>query len=346
MQKKHLTNKARRFPPILPVAIAASLGFISIVFSTGAYACAACSGTLSKDWETQGISGQPGFVADLSYDYVNQNQQRYGRGAASSAQINNQYAAGQEVEAYTRTRTATASLIYNDDDWGASIQVPYVWRDHGTYGSGPAPAFGSSFTASSDSSIGDIKAIGRYTGFSSENKSGIMAGAKFATGNTGANFNTGTNAGAPLDASLQTGTGSTDIILGGYTTGIVDHYGLFLQGTVQHAVATQNNFRPGDTYALNIGIRYAGFGAKVSPMLQLNIIKRQADTGTNATPPDPLTNGPTTGGTLAYLAPGISVRVGGGASVYGFVQLPVYQNVNSLQINPRYTVTLGLRQSF
>ncbi len=38
------------------------------------------------------------------------------------------------------------------------------------------------------------------------------------------------------------------------------------------------DYRPGDAYLLNTGIRYAAFGAKVSPMLQLNIIKRQADT--------------------------------------------------------------------
>jgi hypothetical protein len=84
-------------------------------------------------------------------------------------------------------------------------------------------------------------------------------------------------------------------------------------------------------------------------MLQFNIIKRQADTdkGTGVNVPlDPVTGVPVSGGTLAYLAPGISVRVGGGASVYGFVQIPVYQNVNSLQLTPSYTVTMGVRQSF
>jgi hypothetical protein len=40
------------------------------------------------------------------------------------------------------------------------------------------------------------------------------------------------------------------------------------------------------------------------------------------------------------------VRVGGGASVYGFIQLPVYQEVNSLQIVPQYTLTLGVRFAF
>jgi hypothetical protein len=80
--------------------------------------------------------------------------------------------------------------------------------------------------------------------------------------------------------------------------------------------------------------------------LQLNIIKRQADSGVVTVPLDPVTNVPVSGGTLAYLAPGVSVRVGGGASVYGFVQIPIYQNVNSLQLTPGYTLTVGARQTF
>lgn len=332
-----------------------ALTLLPLAAMNDAHACAACGGTLSKDWETQGISGNHGFTFDLSYDYLNQDQQRYGSSSASGTLVNSQLAAGQEIEAYTKTQTVTATLIYNDDAWGVSTQLPYVMRTHGTYGT-TAP-LGSSFSTSSDNSIGDIKVTGRYTGFSTEKDWGLIAGIKLPTGNTGANFNAGTSAGQALDAGLQIGTGSTDIIYGAYTTGTIDSYGWFLQGTVQHAVTTKTalgnlDYRPGDSYALNTGIRYAGFGAKVSPMLQLNIIKRDADTGAlnaaglSSVPTDPITGAPVSGGTLAYLAPGVSIRVGGGASVYGFIQIPVYQNVSSLQITPSYMLTLGVRQSF
>ena len=329
--------------------ITGALVLMSLFAANNARACAACGDTLSKDFESQGISSKPGFTADVSYNYLNQNRQRYGTGSASATLINNQLAAGQEVEAYTKTQTVTASLIYNEDTWSLSVQLPYVMRSHGTYGN-TAP-LGSSYSTSSDTSIGDIRIIGRYTGLSSDQTSGIIAGIKLPTGHISKNFDTGTNAGQALDAGLQIGTGSTDIILGGYTTGIIHTYGWFLQGTVQHAVATRQalgnlDYRPGDAYALNTGIRYAGFGAKVSPMLQLNLIKRQADTGVATVPTDPVTGVPVSGGTLVYLAPGVSVRVGGGASVYGFVQIPVYQKVNSLQLTPSYTVTMGVRQSF
>lgn len=325
-------HNASTFNKSFRIVIAATLVIILLLSMNKANACAACGDTLSRDWESQGISSKPGFTADVSYDYLNQNRQRYGTSAASPALINNRLAAGEEVEDYTRTQTMTASLLYNEDTWGMGIMLPYVMRSHGTFGT-TAP-LGSSYSTSSDAGIGDVRVVGRYTGFSDERSSGIIAGIKLPTGSTSKNFDSGTAVGTPLDAALQIGTGSTDIILGGYTTGTIDIYGWFLQGTVQHAVATKQalgnqDYRPGDAYLLNTGIRYAGFGAKVSPMLQLNVIRRQADTGT-----------------LAYLAPGVSVRVGGGASVYGFVQIPIYQNVNSLQLTPGYTLTVGVRQSF
>lgn len=335
--------------PHIKVTLSAALAFAALSCAGNAIACAACDSTLSKDWETQGISSRPGFSADLSYNYLNQNQQRYGSAKASGALINTQNAAGQEIEAFTRTQTITAALAYTAETYALSLQIPFVNRTHGTYGNGPA-AIGSSYTTSSDNSLGDIRIIGRYSGFSSENTSGLIAGIKLPTGNTGALFTAGTNAGQALDAGLQIGTGSTDIIFGGYTSGAIHEYGWFAQGTVQHAVSTDAalagaSYRPGDAYTVNTGIRYAEFGATVTPMLQLNIIKRQADSGTGV-PLDPLTNVPISGGTLAYLAPGVSIRAGDGMSVYGFVQLPVYQKVNSLQIVPQYTFTLGVRQSF
>lgn len=346
MRPLHVAKTSKSSHKKLRAALAIALGISSLLSSMDVLACAACGDTLSKDWGTQGISTTPGFIADLSYFYINQNQQRIGTGKASQAQINAHAAAGQEIEDYTTTRITTAALTYISDDWGLSANLPFVQRTHGTFGTGAYPAT-TSYLTSSDNSIGDVSIIGRYTGFSEEKSSGLIAGIKLPTGSTNATFNDGIT---PLDRSLQIGTGSADLILGGYTTGGIDTYGWFVQGTVQHAVATKaiagQDYRPGDSYSLNTGIRYARFGSKFSPMLQLNIIHRQADSGAGATPADALTGGPATGGTLAYLAPGIMARVGGGTSVYGFIQLPVYQNVNSLQLSARYTLSLGVRQSF
>lgn len=341
-------NATRSFSIIrnpISIVISVALALLPLIAMNDAIACAACGETLSKDWETQGVSTHPGITADLSYSYANQNQQRYGSGAASAPFISafQQANGGQEVEDYTVTRTTTASLNYTSDTWGVNIQLPFVQRTHGTFGT--VDLTGGSYSSSSDNGIGDIRFIGRYTGFSADKTAGIIAGIKLPTGSTNANFSDGVT---PLDRSLQIGTGSTDLILGGFFTGTVADYGWFAQGTVQYAVATKSiggvDYRPGDAYSLNTGIRYAKFGAQFTPMLQLNYIHRQSDSGAGAGF-DGLGN-PITGGTLVYLAPGASVRVGGGTSVYGFIQLPVYQNVNSLQLSPRYTLTLGVKHSF
>jgi hypothetical protein len=344
--QQHAENHSRRFPSPLKVALICGFALTAFVTSVDAYACAACGDTLSRDWGTQGLSIAPGFTAELSYSYIDQNQQRMGTGTASQAQISALNAAGQEIEDYTTTRTTTASLNYTSDIWGLIVQLPFVQRAHGTYGAAGTWPTSANYLSSSDNGIGDISVTGRYTGLSADKTSGIIAGIKLPTGSTDATFNDG----SALDRSLQIGTGSTDVILGGYTTGTIDAYGWFAQATVQHAVATKTvagaDYHPGDAYSLNAGIRYARYGARFTPMLQLNFIHRRPDSGAGATPPDALTGGPATGGTLVYLAPGALLRIGGETSVYGFVQLPLYQNVNSLQLSARYTFTLGVKQSF
>jgi hypothetical protein len=53
-----------------------------------------------------------------------------------------------------------------------------------------------------------------------------------------------------------------------------------------------------------------------------------------------------TGGTLVYLSPGLVVPVSKQTSLYGFVQLPMYQNVNGVQLAPKISVSIGVRFSF
>ncbi len=76
-----------------------------------------------------------------------------------------------------------------------------------------------------------------------------------------------------------------------------------------------------------------------TPLLQVNARNVVHDGGINS---DPVS----TGGTLVYLSPGVVVPLGQRASVYGFVQLPMYQNVNGVQLAPRYTASVGLHYSF
>lgn len=338
-------------------ALIACMTMATLVNTGEAYACASCGCTLSSDWGSQGVSTKEGLSADLSETYINQNQLIYGNSKPSAAFIQSLYSKGQEIETATMTQTTIAALNYNDEMWGIGILVPYLHRTHGTNGIAGQPYdaagnnLGANYSESSDSGVGDIRVVGHYNGFFDDNTSGLVAGVKFATGNTNANFTSGAIAGTPLDSGLQLGTGSTDIILGAYTSGTVRTYGWFVQGTVQHSISGLVNvagqdYRPGDTYLINSGIRYAGFGTTFNPMLQLNLLHKEYDQGSSiAVPSDVFTGSPVSGGNLAYLSPGLSIRLGGGTSVYGFVQIPVYQNVGSLQLVPQYIASVGVHQN-
>jgi len=317
----------------------------SSICASNALACATCGVTLSRDWETQGVVATQGWSADLTYDTLNQNKQRYQSGKASAARIAAITAAGGEVEDYTHTQTVTTKINYTGHQWGISLLLPYVKRTHGTFGA--AWSSHAQYLTSSASGIGDVRLLAHYSGFSSHGSSGLIAGLKLPTGSTNAYFSDGVT---PLDAGLQIGTGSTDSILGAYSSGSLSHVGWFAQGTWQHAVTTKTGlagvtYKPGDTYSFNTGLRYSSFGDKFVPTTQLNITKRNIDTGTGV-PTDPITGVSVSGGTLVYIAPGATYRMGNGFMFHAFLQLPVYQKVNSLQLTPSYILSTGVRYAF
>ncbi len=49
-----------------------------------------------------------------------------------------------------------------------------------------------------------------------------------------------------------------------------------------------------------------------------------------------------TGGTFVYLSPGLQFDLGQGVSLYGYYQVPVYQNVNQVQITSNRNLLVGL----
>ncbi|HXW69264.1 MAG TPA: hypothetical protein VEJ88_06615, partial [Dissulfurispiraceae bacterium] len=134
-------------------------------------------------------------------------------------------------------------------------------------------------------------------------------------------------------------TGTTDVIVGAfYGNAITQDLGYFTQAIFQSALYAADQYRPGESLGLNLGLRYLGFPG-VAPQLQLNFKHVLHDTGAQADSTD-------TGGTLLYISPGITASVGNHVSVYGFVQLPLYQDVIGIQLAPRVTTSLGLRYAF
>ncbi|HEX4583630.1 MAG TPA: hypothetical protein VH183_02290 [Burkholderiaceae bacterium] len=320
---------------------AVALALAAVAFSQRANACASCGCTLSKDWLGPQAGSISGWSVGVSYDFIDQNQMRAGRTnidqATAETILNPPGHTGNEVELQTLSRTTTFSVDYNTSDWGISIQAPFVNRYHTTLQDGTDAGYNfNQFNA-----LGDVRVIGKYL-VSESPAMGVIAGLKLPTSVTDEPFN-GPNGGV-VDPSLQPGTGSTDVLLGGFYSGQADKLGWFAQGLWQHAVASQAGYTPGDAITVNAGLRYANMGQAVVPLFQVNYVHRNIDRGNLVNVE--FDGSPLSGGDLLYLAPGVSARLGAGFSAYGYVQFPVYQDVNGVQLTPKQIYSVGLRKTF
>ena len=52
------------------------------------------------------------------------------------------------------------------------------------------------------------------------------------------------------------------------------------------------------------------------------------------------------GATLVYLSPGAYFHLTHTTHAFAFMQLPIYQRVNGLQLEPKYTASVGVRFMF
>jgi hypothetical protein len=333
----------------------ACLGALFGAGSTGAWGCASCGCTLSADAAT-GYSAQTGFRLTFEYDYINQDQLRRGTSTATPAQVvnnpTNPDQNGGEIEKQTINRYITVGMSYTPSpNWNIDVLVPWVERSHTTYGVQTQP-YTSAETAPDQisgarfSDLGDIKLIGSWQGFLPTHNLGVQLGVKLPTGRYGTDikFDSGPNSGQPLDASLQPGTGSTDVILGAYYyQAISQDFDAFVNGQFQSAVSHKqsepgNDFRPGNLQTVSFGLRYEAHPAWV-PQLQVNVTHKSRDQGALADLPD-------TAGTVAYVSPGVTLHAIGALHVFAFVQVPVYSNLDGYQVFPRWTASVGGAYAF
>jgi hypothetical protein len=327
-----------------------------------AHACATCGCSLSTDAAT-GYSSQSGWRVNLEYDYIDQDLLR---GVASPTQVVNHPSDpsldGGEIEKRTTNRYLNLSISYRPNaDWGLTLLVPYVQRDHSTYGVQtqpftPAEIAPNRISATSVSGLGDIKLVASYQGFLLTHNLGVQFGVKLRTGNYGGQTADGTIVGTPvrfksgpwigqaLDTSLQAGNGSTDLIVGAYYyQPISQDFDAFVNGQFEASVAHRMDaqgadFRPGNQLTMSAGLRYEAHPNWV-PQLQLNLVHKSADQGAFADAPD-------TAGNVAYLSPGTTVSLRKNVQVYAFAQLPVYSHLQGYQLFPRWTASAGISAAF
>jgi hypothetical protein len=308
------------------VVVALALGV-----SPAAFACSSCGCTLASDWLIQGADYK-GLTVDFRYDYFNQDQLRTGTGTFDRSSVT--YPTDREIQQETINRNYNLFVDYAPaGDWGVSMQLPYFDRYHTTIAEGD-----EDISTSHTKSFGDLRVLGRYRGLSDDKSAGLQFGLKLPTGAIHENFISGPQEGEPLDRGLQPGTGTTDLLLGLYNFGAVNRdWDYFAEAILQQSLNTREGFRPGTGLNVSVGARYMNF-QDVRPQVQLNMRTEGRESGENADIPN-------SGATLVYLSPGVNVKLSPGAAAYAYFQVPLYQRVNGLQLEPRYSVSIGVRFS-
>ena len=265
-------------------------------------------------------SGQGG-MAFLQYAYQDQNRNWNGTSQAPGA--NND-----DKEIQTHFVTVGLQYMFNRD-WGFQAEVPYDFRYFKTKDDA------GDIVSRNWSQLGDTRVQGIYTGFFPDMSAGMTFGVKLPTGSH--TFDPDV-----VDRDTQLGTGSTDILLGGFYRDNLtrnNKWDWFAQLQLDVPVLIQDQYRPGVELDAAAGIDYKGFslaGVRISPLAQVIFSERTGDSGGAADPAN-------TGYQRILLSPGVECHIHR-VAIYADAEFPVYQNFigNQLAAPALFKVILSL----
>jgi hypothetical protein len=286
------------------VTIKVGCGLVAgILAPSVVHACACGCGVFDVATSSMFPSGEGG-MAFLQYDYQDQNRNWSGSSQAPAANNDDK-----EI----RTDFVTAGLQYMfDSSWGVQAEVPFAYR-----------YFKAADGSTTWGSLGDIRVEGLYTGFMADLSAGVTFGIKLPTGND--NYHP-----ALVDRDTQIGSGSTDILLGGFYRDNLDRnqkWDWFAQLQLDVPVLIQAQYRPGVELDTAAGIDYKGFSlgrVKISPLAQVIFSERTSDSGAAA-------DSGNSGYQRVLLSPGIEFHIHP-VKLYADAEFPVYQNLTGNQL--------------
>jgi len=250
-------------------------------------------------------------MAFLNYDYQNQN--RNWNGTSPAPADNND---DKKIE----TLFVTLGLQYMfNRSWGVQVELPYWSRTFDTANdSAPPPTLSRTWNG-----LGDIRLKAIYTGFSEDLSTGLTFGLKLPTGSFNRNADL-------VDRDSQIGTGSTDILLGGFSRHQLtqnNSWSWFSQAELDLPTLKQGDYRPGLEADAAAGIYYNNLWlgrVHVTPLAQVIGSWRGRDNGAAADPEN-------SGYQRVMLSPGIEFHIHP-VKIYADAEFPVFQNVTGNQL--------------
>jgi hypothetical protein len=325
-----ILNGKFRFPAGLIYGAAL---FAMILLPHIARACACGCGVFDVGTSSMLPKGAGGMVY-LEYDYQSQSINWSGSSRAPAAD---------NGDRAIRTDFITAGFQYIfNRSWGVEVQIPYDYRHFTTTGG----ASGSDIVTNNWGTLGDIRITGIYTGFSPDLSTGLTFGVKLPTGSYSHN-----DAYGDIDRDSELGTGSTDLLMGGFHRGQLSKgFTWYVQTLADLPVLIQEGYRPGFEIDSAAGIYYEGWRVgrvKITPVAQVIFSERMKDQGPNATGGiyDDPEDGVSSGYQRLLLSPGIEFDMHP-FSLYIDVELPVYDHVTGNQLYAPELVKMVLSYHF
>lgn len=304
---------------------------------------------------------------DLSTEYIEQDSSWVGHHSVDTGAVPRPD--HQEVET-TNLTIKLAAEVAVAERWAISVMLPFVDREHLHLGpaaeeehENPFPSRRSRYRPHHTSTGGDNVTIGDATGVperwnftavgdlqtmvrfsllqpaaAGEIGVDLLAGLKLPSGDTGVRNDQGELA----EITLQPGTGSVDPLLGATVRGALFDVPVFA-GTMLHLPGSDGRYgyRPGTEWVLNAGVAYP-FNKRLDLLAQSNFRYRDRDHVGDA-PGVPREH---TGGEQWALSPGLRFKLWEGIALTSFVQVPVVQRVNGIQLVSRWNLWFGISAVF
>ena len=290
---------------------------------------------VNTDWSAQGGSIDEGARLDLRYEAIDLDQPREGRRRVLVGEVPRHH---DEVE--TRNGNWVASADWSvAPQWSLMASIPYVDRDHRHIHNHRGERLAETWRLRE---LGDARVQARHllsndgADPASPRAWGITFGVKLPTGK----HDVANDEGEQAERTLQPGTGTTDALLGVFWHGAapLEGWSWFTRAQAVLPTGSRDGFKPGRQLQLDAGARYAS-SSSVGLMLQVNASIKGRDNGPNAEPED-------SGQRAIFLSPGMSWNLGRDAQLYAFVQVPVYQAVNGVQLTADWSALAGVSFRF
>ena len=307
-----------------------ALAIAALAPSMAAASCGASFCAVNSNWTSESAMAEAKHAFDVRYEYMNQDQPMHGSRKIYAGEVKSHH-----DEVSTQNKNAVLSYSHNfGQGLGVTVTGGVGSRDHLHI----HHHHGAQIRDTWDfTKLGDVRVLGRYQLLSVANplkpaNGGITFGVKLPTGK----FDVANDQGDKAERSMQPGTGTTDLIVGGYYHQKLTEHGAswFAQAQYQHALNTRDHYKPGAQLGLDLGVRKS-LGGNVGLLGQLNYLYKRSDSGSEAEPES-------SGGRFLYASPGLSYAVASTMQVYMFYQVPVHRHVKGVQLTANRALVVGL----